>query len=100
MLLLDGDNMALEITQVVTEKPGLIIMLILIAIIFAVVHVLTGFDPLNERQSDLALFGIRLQAAIIPAAIVLFGLFVFLKYYNLTPEKTAINKQKLKELGL
>ncbi|TFG27784.1 MAG: MFS transporter [Promethearchaeota archaeon] len=74
--------------------------LIVQAIIFAVVHVLTGFDALNERQSDLALFGIRLQAAIIPAAFVLFGLFVFLKYYDLTPEKTAINKQKLKELGL
>jgi Na+/melibiose symporter-like transporter len=70
------------------------------ALIFAVIHVLTGFAPLNQKQSDLALFGIRLQAAIIPAAVVLFGLFIFLKYYDLTPEKTAINKQKLKELGL
>jgi GPH family glycoside/pentoside/hexuronide:cation symporter len=70
------------------------------AIIFAVIHVLTGFDPSVEKQSNLALFGIRLQAAIIPAAVVLFGLFIFLKYYDLTPEKTAINKQKLKELGL
>ncbi len=70
------------------------------ALIFAIVHVLTGFDPLRETQSDAALFGIRLQSAIIPAIIVLFGLFVFLKFYDLTPEKTAINKQKLKELGL
>ena len=70
------------------------------AIIFAVIHVLTGFDPSVEKQSNLALFGIRLQAAIIPAAVVLFGLFIFLKYYDLTPEKTAINKQKLKELRL
>jgi len=70
------------------------------AIIFALIHVLTGFDPFLETQSDLTLLGIRLQSAIIPAIFVLFGLFVFLKYNDLTPDKTAINKQKLKELGL
>ena len=70
------------------------------ALIFAIVHVLTGFNPMRGTQTDLALIGIRLQSAIVPAIVVILGLLVFLKYYDLTPEKTAINKQKLKELGL
>ena len=70
------------------------------ALIFAVVHVVTGFDPIRGTQTDLALIGIRLQSAIIPAFVVILGFLIFLKYYDLTPEKTAINKQKLKELGL
>jgi GPH family glycoside/pentoside/hexuronide:cation symporter len=74
--------------------------LIVQALIFAIVHILTGFNPAVEQQTSLALIGIRLQAAVIPAIVVLIGLIVFLKYYNLTPEKTAINKQKIKELGL
>jgi len=70
------------------------------ALIFAIVHVLTGFNPMRGTQTDLALIGIRLQSAIIPAFVVILGFLIFLKYYDLTPEKTAINKQKLKELGL
>ena len=74
--------------------------LIVQALIFGIVHILTGFDPNVEKQTSLALIGIRLQAAVIPAIVVLIGLLVFLKYYDLTPEKTAINKEKLKELRL
>jgi GPH family glycoside/pentoside/hexuronide:cation symporter len=74
--------------------------LIIQAIVFAIIHVLTGFNPSVERQTALALIGIRLQATIIPAIVVLIGLIVFLKYYDLTPDRTAQNKQKLKELGL
>ena len=64
--------------------------LIVQALIFAIVHILTGFNPAVEQQTSLALIGIRLQAAVIPAIVVLIGLIVFLKYYNLTPEKTAM----------
>ncbi|MHA1803685.1 MAG: MFS transporter [Promethearchaeota archaeon] len=70
------------------------------AIIFALAHVLTGFDPNIESQTPLALFGIRMQAAIIPAIFLFIGIIVFAKYYDLTAEKTKENKQKLKEMGL
>jgi Na+/melibiose symporter-like transporter len=69
------------------------------ALIFAIVHELTGFNPDVIQQTDLALFGFRLQASIIPAIIIFIGLLVFLKYYDLKPEKTKVMKEKLKELG-
>lgn len=70
------------------------------ALIFAIVHELTGFKPEVIQQTDLALFGFRLQASIIPAIIIFVGLIVFWKFYTLTPEKTKAVKEKLKELGL
>jgi GPH family glycoside/pentoside/hexuronide:cation symporter len=70
------------------------------ALIFAIVHVLSGFNPALEKQTALALIGMRLQAAVIPAIVVLIGLIVFLHFYDLTPERTAQNKQKVKELCL
>lgn len=80
-----------------------------IAITIAIVHVLTGFvegaSSLKELRArsptpDLALFGIRIHAAIVPAILVFITLLIFWKVYNLTPDKVAANKAKLKELGL
>jgi len=79
------------------------------ALIFALVHILTGFPSgvtsyaQLEAQSptpELALLGIRAHATLIPAIIVLVTIFIFWKWYDLTPEKVAANKEKLKELGL
>jgi len=79
------------------------------ALIFAAVHILTGFPSgvtsyaQLEAQSptpELALLGIRAHAALIPAIIVLVTIFIFWKWYDLTPEKVAANKEKLKEIGL
>ncbi|MBN2154694.1 MAG: MFS transporter [Candidatus Lokiarchaeota archaeon] len=69
-------------------------------IIFAVVHTLTGFNPDATSQSDLALFGIRLHTAIIPMVLCLIGLIVFIKLYDLTPERTKRVKEQIIELGL
>jgi Na+/melibiose symporter-like transporter len=81
-----------------------------IAITISITHLLTGFvegsaslgelilaNPLGYR---LALFGIRIHSAIIPAIFALILLLVFWQYYDLTPDKVAANKAKLKELGI
>jgi GPH family glycoside/pentoside/hexuronide:cation symporter len=70
------------------------------AIIFAMVHQLTGFVEGADTQSDLALWGIRLSMAVIPVFFLLIGAIIFWKYYDLTPEKLEQIKQKLKELNL
>jgi len=69
-------------------------------LIFAVVHELTGFNANLTTQSELAKFGIRLHTALIPMILTLIGLIVFIKVYDLFPEKTAQIKQKLKDLNL
>ncbi len=79
------------------------------ALIFVIVHLLTGFpagvtsyeDLLETSPTpELALWGIRVHAALIPAILVLITIFIFWKYYDITPELVAENKKKLKEMGL
>jgi len=68
--------------------------------IFAITHVLTGFDPLSPTQTELAQFGILLHTALIPMILSLIALVVFVLVYDLRPEKTKEIKEKLKELNL
>jgi len=79
------------------------------AITFAIVHSLTGFVEgsqtlaqlyANSPTPELARFGIIIHSAIVPALVVLVTIFIFWKWYDLTPEKVAENKKKLKELGI
>ncbi len=79
------------------------------AVAFAIIHTLTGFiegaTSYAELESlsatpELALIGIRLLAAIIPAVFVLITILIFWKWYDITPEVVAANKEKLEELGL
>ena len=79
------------------------------AIMFALVHSLTGFvegaTNLSELRvispsPDLARFGIIIHSAMIPAIIVLITTLIFWKWYDLTPDKVAENKGKLEELGI
>ena len=81
----------------------------LIILTIAFTHIFTGFvegaKSLAELKAqspsiDLALFGIRIHSAIVPAIFVLITIILFWKFYDLTPEKVAQNKEKLKELGL
>ncbi len=81
----------------------------LIAITIAIVHITTGFvegasslEDLTSRSPtpELALFGIRIHAAIIPAILILITLIIFWKFYDLTPDKIASNKAKLEELKI
>lgn len=79
------------------------------ALVFAVIHLLTGFEEGSINRADLfsksptpelALIGIRMHAALIPALLVLFTTLIFWKFYDLTPDKVASNKAKLEKLNI
>jgi GPH family glycoside/pentoside/hexuronide:cation symporter len=71
-----------------------------IGITIALSHVLTGFQGGDVVQTPLAQFGIRIHTAIVPAILVLISLLIFWKYFKLTPDKVAVNKERLKELKI
>ncbi|MBD3229476.1 MAG: MFS transporter [Candidatus Lokiarchaeota archaeon] len=79
------------------------------AVVFAFVHTLTGFvegaQSLAELQAQsptpaLARFGIIIHAAIVPAILVLITIYIFWKYYDITPELVEENQKKIEELGI
>ena len=76
------------------------IAIMLQAVIFALVHIFTGFEPGSATQSPTAIFGLRLQMGLIPAIIMIIGLIIFWKLYDLTPEKKQIIRKKLEELNI
>ncbi|MFX0070408.1 MAG: MFS transporter [Candidatus Hermodarchaeota archaeon] len=76
------------------------IAIMLQAIIFALVHIFTGFTPGSPTQSSLAIFGLRLQMGLIPVIIMVIGIIVFWKLYDITPEKKEIIRKKLEELNV
>ena len=80
-----------------------------IALTISITHILTGFIEGMPNLSDLiaasptpemAIFGIRIHSAIVPALFVLITVLLFWKYYDLTPDKVAANREKLEELGI
>ncbi len=80
-----------------------------IAAVIGIVHSLTGFVSgapslkiLMEQSPTpaLALFGIRIHSAIVPAAVVLIATLLFWRLYDLTPQKVAANKAILEEKGI
>ena len=70
------------------------------AIIFAVVHELTGYVEQATTQTPMAQFGILLHFGMIPAVIMGLGYLIFLKYYDITPDKAAATRQKIIERNL
>ena len=54
----------------------------------------------TPQALNLALLGIRIHSAVIPAIFALILLIVFWKFYDLTPDKVQANKEKLRELGI
>ncbi len=70
-----------------------------IAVTIALSHIFTGFEEGSPTQTPLALFGIRIHVAIVPAILMFVTMLLFWKYYNLTPDRIAKNREKLKELG-
>jgi GPH family glycoside/pentoside/hexuronide:cation symporter len=69
-------------------------------IIFATVHTLTGFAEGADTQSPQAQWGIQLHMGIIPMFILLIGILLFWKFYDLTPSKIEKVRDKLKKLEL
>ena len=76
------------------------ISIIIQAVTFALIHLLTGFEPGSATQSPRAIIGIRIQLTIIPVILLIIGVAIFWKFYDLTPEKKEGIKKQLKELDL
>jgi Na+/melibiose symporter-like transporter len=74
--------------------------IILQPIIFTIVHILTRFDPEADTQTLIAQQGIIAAMFWIPALIMLFTCIIFIKVYDLTPDKTEALKKKLIEMNL
>jgi len=71
------------------------------AITFALTSVITGFDPeIGSAPSGIAIWGLRIQFAVVPLFIMLIAGIAFSKLYDLTPEKVRENKAKIIELDL
>jgi GPH family glycoside/pentoside/hexuronide:cation symporter len=70
------------------------------AITFVVVHILTGFKEGASTQSAEAIWGIHIHFGLIPMILMLLGMIIFWKWYDLTPEKVKANQIKVKDLGL
>jgi len=69
-------------------------------VIFWIVHELTGFVPESLEQTVLAQFGILFIMSIIPMIASAIGVAIFIKKWDLTPEKILHIKTELKELNL
>jgi GPH family glycoside/pentoside/hexuronide:cation symporter len=70
------------------------------ALVFAIVHTLTGFNEQVEIQTPLAVLGIQMHMALFPMIFILISTLIFWKFYDLNAEKVKTNKQKLAELAL
>ena len=66
---------------------------VIMAIILAVVHELTGFIEASDIQPLSAITGIRLHTGFIPAIFMLIGVLIFWKVYDITPNKASKNKE-------
>jgi GPH family glycoside/pentoside/hexuronide:cation symporter len=76
------------------------VALLVQAIVFTAVFVATGFNAAAETQSPTAQFGIRINAALIPAIIMITMGFIFKKYYTLEGAEKEALVRKLKDLGI
>lgn len=74
--------------------------LIIQAVSFAVVHTLTGFVEGASTQSAAAKWGIQIHFALLPMIFIIITAVIFIKFYDLTPEKVKINKEKLVDVGI
>ncbi|MHA2226165.1 MAG: MFS transporter [Candidatus Hodarchaeales archaeon] len=70
------------------------------AISFWLVHELTQFDGKLDDQLPLAVLGIHIHLALIPAILLILGVIVFWRLNTLNPEIVANNKKELSNRGL
>ncbi len=69
------------------------------AMIIAVVHISTGYRP-GATQTELALWGIRVHGALIPAILCFIGFLILIKWYDLKGEKKENLFAELERKGL
>lgn len=70
------------------------------ALVFTIVHVATGFVEGADTQGPFAVWGIRMHFSLIPMIFMGIAMFIFWKWFDLTPDKVQKNREKLIELGL
>ena len=71
-----------------------------VGVIIPLVHVLTAFDPNLSIQSPLAVWGVRVHAALIPMIILIGMGLIFRKYYTLEGKEKEALVMKLKDIGI
>ena len=77
------------------------IAIIVVGVVFTVVSITTGYNTTpNATQSPLAIWGIRVKTALIPAILYMVVALIFYKFYDLEGEKKAEIMRKVKEMGL
>jgi GPH family glycoside/pentoside/hexuronide:cation symporter len=75
--------------------------LIFQAIIFTVVHIVTGYNPDPQAtQIALAIWGIRVHMGLIPSLLNLIAFLIMRKWFDLEDDKKLAVKKKLREMGL
>jgi len=76
------------------------IAVVLQALSFAIIHVLTGFIEEAPIQSNLAIWGIQIHFALLPMIAMFLGMVIFWKWFDLRPDKVIYLKKKMKELNI
>ena len=70
------------------------------AVVFTVIHLMTGFNVNVDQQTAAAIWGIRIHAALIPAILMIIMGLLFKKFYTLEGKEKEALIIKLKELGI
>jgi len=70
------------------------------AMTFAIVHYLTGFVEGADFQLESAIWGIHIHLAVVPMVLMLFGTFIFWRFYDLRPSSVDENQLKIKAMGI
>jgi Na+/melibiose symporter-like transporter len=62
---------------------------------------MTGYSTLPDaHQTPLAIWGVRIKTALIPALMYMVMAYIFYKFYDLEGEKKASVVRQCKEMGL
>ena len=70
------------------------------ALTFGIIHIVTHFNPKASTQSIEAQWGILIGMFAVPAFFYFLGFLCMWKIYDLKPDKVDINKKTLNKLGL
>ncbi len=74
--------------------------LIIQAITFFFIHTFTGYDPGELSQTPLAIWGLRIQLAVVPTIIMAIGVFIFWRLYDIDRNKKKVTRKILSEQHL
>lgn len=94
------DEMRLEASLFGIKSLVQRIALAIAPVVIVAIHIMTGFNPALDSQTELALLGIRLHFGFLPGIFLVVGGLLFWKFYDLSPEKLKKVRAKIEELGI